>query len=293
MVFVKGSTSNENNPNWNPEAGRGPILEWVKRRIGRPKKCSECNTNKSGRFVWYSRSGEYKRDTSDYIRLCNSCFTKKRKLIAWNKGLTKELDNRVASSLKGIKKPEYTGINNPNYRGNNVHYNTLQDWAIKEFGREDICENCNNIKAKKYNWLNIDKRKKRRRDGWIRVCTSCLFKYHKAFEERDQSGKKNPNWNGGVSTEYMLERAGKQAVLWREAIFKRDNYSCLQCGETGRVEADHIKPWKLYPELRYALDNGQTLCRKHHRLKTNDDLREIFKINKQNKLTPLPKSSII
>ena len=24
--------------------------------------------------------------------------------------------------------------------------------------------------------------------------------------------------------------------------------------------ADHVKPWALYPELRYDLDNGRTLC---------------------------------
>lgn len=31
------------------------------------------------------------------------------------------------------------------------------------------------------------------------------------------------------------------------------------------IEADHIKPWAYYPDLRYELDNGRTLCLKCHR----------------------------
>ena len=53
---------------------------------------------------------------------------------------------------------------------------------------------------------------------------------------------------------------------WRRKIFERDNYNCQICGEKGkRLNADHILSWKNYPDLRYDLDNGRTLCVKCHR----------------------------
>ena len=59
--------------------------------------------------------------------------------------------------------------------------------------------------------------------------------------------------------------ARREYILWRTAVFMRDDYICTSCGDEGvYLEADHIKPWALYPELRYAIDNGRTLCKPCH-----------------------------
>lgn len=62
-----------------------------------------------------------------------------------------------------------------------------------------------------------------------------------------------------------LARYSREAIEWRKKIFKRDNYTCQICGIRGTyLEADHIKPFAYFPELRYELSNGRTLCRKCH-----------------------------
>lgn len=55
---------------------------------------------------------------------------------------------------------------------------------------------------------------------------------------------------------------------WSAAIKARD-CRCLTCGATTALVAHHVKPKSQYPELKYDLDNGVTLCvdchKDHHR----------------------------
>lgn len=71
----------------------------------------------------------------------------------------------------------------------------------------------------------------------------------------------HPFWRGGIYKTHQRLRGQFAYRLWREAVFKRDNYTCQFCGERGgRLNADHIKPFALFPELRLELSNGRTLC---------------------------------
>lgn len=80
-------------------------------------------------------------------------------------------------------------------------------------------------------------------------------------------GEESSNWRGGVTTINQRIRGLIEYRLWREAVFKRDDFTCLHCGLRGvELHADHIKPFALYPELRFAIDNGRTLCVPCHRL---------------------------
>lgn len=87
-----------------------------------------------------------------------------------------------------------------------------------------------------------------------------------AFKIGQLSGDKHPNWQGGITPENLRIRRCREYKLWRTAVFERDNYTCVFCGiRGGYLEADHIKSFAHYPELRLAIDNGRTLCKKCHR----------------------------
>ena len=61
-------------------------------------------------------------------------------------------------------------------------------------------------------------------------------------------------------------RNTSEYIAWRTSVFERDNYTCQSCNESGgKLEAHHIRPWALYPEFRYEVSNGVTLCAKCHK----------------------------
>lgn len=55
---------------------------------------------------------------------------------------------------------------------------------------------------------------------------------------------------------------------WRESVFVRDGYTCQGCGTKKNLQAHHIIRWEECTGdksgLRYATENGVTLCRACH-----------------------------
>lgn len=82
-----------------------------------------------------------------------------------------------------------------------------------------------------------------------------------------RSGEKSNFWKGGITKSNLLIRMSMESKLWRQSVFERDNYTCIWCGDNkgGNLEADHIKPFALFPELRFVIDNGRTLCKDCHK----------------------------
>ncbi len=65
----------------------------------------------------------------------------------------------------------------------------------------------------------------------------------------------------------------------KEAIFKRDNYRCVVCGNGHHngyeIHADHIRP--MSKSGKSTLENGQTLCSEHNMLKKNYGVVDFLK----------------
>lgn len=79
------------------------------------------------------------------------------------------------------------------------------------------------------------------------------------------SGSGSPFWKGGINGENDTLRHRREYKIWRAAVYERDNYTCQCCGSRGgKLNAHHINQFADYPELRYDIDNGITLCTKCH-----------------------------
>ena len=98
-------------------------------------------------------------------------------------------------------------------------------------------------------------------------------------------GKKNRWWLGGRTSLGETIRRCMKNRIWREAVFKRDGYACLQCdakngqGKTVILNADHIKPFAkilsensiisvetaMECEELWDISNGRTLCLDCHK----------------------------
>lgn len=80
-------------------------------------------------------------------------------------------------------------------------------------------------------------------------------------------GSNAPNWKGGRTAEYKLIRGSIEWKIWREKVFKRDNYLCQMpsCTHSEKfLEPHHIKKFSKYRNLRFDVNNGVTLCRVCH-----------------------------
>jgi hypothetical protein len=78
-AFKIGETAGSNNINWKAEnASYGAKHDWASRHWGKPQLCQHCSAENLGsrKHQWANISGKYKRDRSDWLRLCAKCHFK-------------------------------------------------------------------------------------------------------------------------------------------------------------------------------------------------------------------------
>ena len=81
-----------------------------------------------------------------------------------------------------------------------------------------------------------------------------------------KKGKNHHLWNGGLTSINQAIRNSLEYREWRRRVFVRDSFRCVMCGcKNKKIHADHIKPFAYYPEYRFDLNNGRTLCVDCHR----------------------------
>jgi 5-methylcytosine-specific restriction endonuclease McrA len=79
---------------------------------------------------------------------------------------------------------------------------------------------------------------------------------------------KLPTFNFDIEFEDEKREAGTLSYKkWRRMVFTRDYYTCQICHteySEDKLEAHHIKPFSIAPELQFDVNNGLTLCHKCH-----------------------------
>lgn len=95
-------------------------------------------------------------------------------------------------------------------------------------------------------------------------------------------GENSSLWKGGISPAHRLIRASSQYKDWRSAVFRRDKWICQFCGTKhttkNPLQADHIKPFALFSELRFDINNGRTLCTDCHRKTDTWGYKKIYQL---------------
>lgn len=172
----------------------------------------------------------------------------------------------------------------PSQIKNNKHFFCSQACYLKYHSRnvsECVCEVCGKtFKSKGKNANRFCSRdcynQYHNIQNKIRKCPTC----GKDFEAKSSEDKycswdcynkdRHPprkdqhwNWQGGISL-INDRRDSTEYKEWRQKVYTRDNFRCVKCGSKLKLNAHHIKSWKYYPELRYELSNGITLCEKCH-----------------------------
>ena len=143
--------------------------------------------------------------------------------------------------------------------------------------------NCskNSPMLKKHIYRYLEKRKNNHvvHEKWI----TGLRKASKTADRSKQSahcksliGSKNPMWKGGVTPEYRKLRMTKRYKEWRSSVFKRDLFTCQECGIRSSkkkhviLQAHHLVSFaELLKTNRkdsiFDIKNGVTLCLSCHR----------------------------
>lgn len=185
--------------------------------------------------------------------------------------MSKEIREKISLSRKG----RFTGAENPSWKGGLCSVQCA--FCNNELTRHpsQILKNnfCN--KTCFYKFIKEDNTFGKWNLGVVRT------QEHKNKISLSKLGKmvgiKHPRW---ISDRNLLKQDDKKHLdsryrEWMLSVKKRDGFKCKinnnDCA--GGLESHHILRWSEYPELRYDINNGITLCHFHHPRKKVDEQR--------------------
>ena len=208
--------------------------------------------------------------------------------IPWNKGLTKEIDIRVAVSEETKQKMRKRMKGNQYLIGHKHSEESKQKMREAHKGIPMSDEAIINMRKAQKGHIGYMFNKKHSEEAKEKIS-----KYHKGRKHSKehkqklseaQKGEKSHCWKGGVTPLTHQIRHSFKYRQWRSDVFTRDNFICQRCGQWGgKLHAHHIKSFSsilqfyeittfeeaLDCEELWNINNGITLCKNCHKLTNN------------------------
>jgi len=131
-------------------------------------------------------------------------------------------------------------------------------YLSKEKKTEVVCSLCGKTVERTDHYINKNKN--------FYCSRSCLTEHWSIIRH----GKSNPNFVHGKCKDRKRYNSTIRYKRWRKDVFTRDKYICQKCGaknalgKTVYLIAHHKVGWHESEDLRYDVDNGQTVCRDCH-----------------------------
>jgi len=197
--------------------------------------------------------------------VCKNCKKKfepknrnyKQKFCSWScylSSIEKNGGNRKRN--RKISVCNICGKKFEHWAGRNAKYCSRECWAKRNPPVLFYCLNC----GKEFWDYKIN------RENNVFCSNSCANSFN-------QRGDKCKFWKGGKTPLSKILRSRTEYLNWRTEVFKRDDYTCQDCGvKSGNgkkvyLQAHHIKEFSKYPEKMYEISNGITLCKNCHLLR--------------------------
>lgn len=113
---------------------------------------------------------------------------------------------------------------------------------------------------------------------WLIPLPAGIYKHTQEAKDKisvSHKGSKHYRWNPDREAVKKNLRNDGEYLQWVLRVKKRDKGQCKikNKGCSGYLIVHHILSWSQYPELRYEINNGITLCQAHHPRKRAEEVR--------------------
>lgn len=160
--------------------------------------------------------------------------------------------------------------------GNEVHIEYRTYLRIINKGKGYRCDACNRkeqqrLFQQKYGVANpfqLEEVKTKSRETNLRKYGHEYTMQRPECKKKFLFGEANNSYIDGRSKN-LDYRNSSALKTWRREVYERDGYKCQVCGATREeteIEAHHLENFADNQDKRLDVDNGVTLCVKHHKL---------------------------